>query len=432
MSGNKYIRQYIDLNLYQYNVKKQKKGYAKLEARNEQCKINIYVNDVLANEDEEFTAYIFKYDKGKMKGILLGKLDIMNNIGQLKLSTSRSNIMGYDVNIDELSGIAIVKRNIYSAEIKTDASYGGTWKESIQLHMQQLEEYSNINDEIRVEEEKEEEISEKEEKLISEKDVKEYVKEDIKEDITIEAAHLEIDNELNKVARDVELEEKEIEETEIIEKNYIDEPIVNIDKEIINTETEEIINTEDIRLDKQAIKNANTIKLKPNDDGMPDTIIQNLYNNREKYDINLRPNEDKTIDKMDFTESTQENPLKEIQAFMFNKYPKMEPFENSLNVYDCIRIEPKDIAALPINIWMLMNNTFLLTVYNKYKHLILFEEEDNLLKQGYHYNLGVPGIYHKKDKFIAYLYGFSKFKCCANTYPKSGEYGYWTIDIPLD
>ena len=43
------------------------------------------------------------------------------------------------------------------------------------------------------------------------------------------------------------------------------------------------------------------------------------------------------------------------------------------------------------------------------------------------YLLGVPGIYHNKDEFIAKMFGFKLFKPMKNKSDVKGEFGYWCI-----
>lgn len=66
------------------------------------------------------------------------------------------------------------------------------------------------------------------------------------------------------------------------------------------------------------------------------------------------------------------------------------------------KIVRQDIARLPRKEWKLANNSFLLHGFYNYKHLLFIEEKEQLY-------LGVPGVYHKKEKEAAMGFGFNQF-----------------------
>ncbi len=110
---------------------------------------------------------------------------------------------------------------------------------------------------------------------------------------------------------------------------------------------------------------------------------------------------------------------------MMENYPRMYPFEDDEMLW-CIRIEPQDIGHLPIDTWVIANNSFLLHGYYSYRHLVLMKTADK-----YHpsYLIGVPGVYHNKDEFMAKMFGFELFKPMSSKEDVRGEFGYWCISI---
>lgn len=139
-------------------------------------------------------------------------------------------------------------------------------------------------------------------------------------------------------------------------------------------------------------------------------ISKNIDNEKEKkYENKKRENK------------TSENELKMYED-IFNNYPRMSPFEN-INNTEWVRIEVSDIIFLPLDKWMLINNTFLINCYRKYKHLILGRNtEDNKII------LGIPDIYYPKNRVMATVHGFNSFKSCKDSRALAGEYGYWLIE----
>ena len=113
---------------------------------------------------------------------------------------------------------------------------------------------------------------------------------------------------------------------------------------------------------------------------------------------------------------------------IFIKYPRIYPFEDS-DVARCVKIEPKDIGVLPSDTWVLSNNSFLLHGYYCYHHLIFAEVID---KYGSHYILGIPGIYHDRERFMARMFGFECFKPIRKREVRQGDFGYWYIEVKLD
>lgn len=96
----------------------------------------------------------------------------------------------------------------------------------------------------------------------------------------------------------------------------------------------------------------------------------------------------------------------------------------------CEKIQRQDLSRLPRKEWRIANNSFLLHGYYNYHHLLYIEEEDEVW-------IGVPGIYHEKEKMAANTFGFTKFKRLTdmeielseeekNTYE---DFGYWCRQV---
>lgn len=110
---------------------------------------------------------------------------------------------------------------------------------------------------------------------------------------------------------------------------------------------------------------------------------------------------------------------------IYNSFPKMYPFEDN-EIAWCVRIEPQDIGNLPMENWSYGNNSFLLHGFYCYSHLIFARIND---KTGGRYIIGVPGIYHNREKFMAKMFGFDSFKSIKRKDLRTGEFGYWYAPI---
>ena len=110
--------------------------------------------------------------------------------------------------------------------------------------------------------------------------------------------------------------------------------------------------------------------------------------------------------------------------------PEVEEFIPRSNaVFE--KIQRQDLSRLPRKEWRLANNSFLLHGYYNYHHLLYIEENGSIF-------IGVPGIYHEKEKMAAEAFGFTAFRRMTdvaidldenekNTYE---DFGYWCRQIP--
>lgn len=167
-------------------------------------------------------------------------------------------------------------------------------------------------------------------------------------------------------------------------------------------------------LTKKSEKKASEIAFEKTTEKFADKSAEKLMEKSiEKYP-------DKAIEKSD----RKENPS---IAGIFANYPRINPFEDS-DITRCVKIEPKDIGLLPSSTWSYSNNSFLLHGFYCYHHLIFAEISD---RYGVRYILGVPGIYHNRERFMARMFGFESFKSIRNKTLRQGDFGYWYIDINL-
>lgn len=110
---------------------------------------------------------------------------------------------------------------------------------------------------------------------------------------------------------------------------------------------------------------------------------------------------------------------------LLGEYPMVNPFECLDNV-EVIKIEPKDISRLEKKYWILANNSFLLHGYCSYRYLILGRniEEDTFF-------IGIPGVFHPREKMMAGMFGFSQFQMSRNGKLRQGEFGYYIRSVEL-
>lgn len=108
---------------------------------------------------------------------------------------------------------------------------------------------------------------------------------------------------------------------------------------------------------------------------------------------------------------------------LFQSCPNMYPFEDD-EMEECVQICPADFSSFPNEYWHMASNTFLLQGYYNYRHLILARKGDKIY-------VGVPGQYHRRDKYMADMFGFGRFKSILRKKERLGDFGYWMMEIEV-
>ncbi len=95
-------------------------------------------------------------------------------------------------------------------------------------------------------------------------------------------------------------------------------------------------------------------------------------------------------------------------------------------LYDVIEINPDDIDKMPNTNWHLRNNSFLNHGYFNFRHLIAGKMRT---EDGTGYFIGVPGIYNRRERNLASMYGFNHFKFSMRSDMRLNQFGYWYREI---
>lgn len=111
---------------------------------------------------------------------------------------------------------------------------------------------------------------------------------------------------------------------------------------------------------------------------------------------------------------------------LFKNADYIDAFDNDY-YYDCIEISPEQLKALPADDINLTGNSFIIHGYYNFRHLLLGRvcENDN----GTHYFIGVPGMYCNRERFMASMYGFGNFKKSHRSDYTNPYFGYWYQEI---
>ena len=112
-------------------------------------------------------------------------------------------------------------------------------------------------------------------------------------------------------------------------------------------------------------------------------------------------------------------------------YMQVEEYIQPSNV-SFEKIQRQDLSRLPRKEWKLANNSFLLHGFYNYHHLLYIEDNDEVW-------IGVPGIFHEKEKQAANAFGFTHFRRSADVPLELDEnernlfedFGYWCRQISV-
>lgn len=440
---------YKRLVSYMYNyedgMKRNNVGYARVESRNGQCKYTIHITAPSLNE-KQLKVYLFRREAEDMEGIMLGTFQVKNGNGDFKVITDSTHINNTPYGLDDMSGIVLLytERKFFATEWDSKPVVMSKVFAMDRRNTKKAEEPSAVVDEqtgikaanvSSVLASPKEELKDKVDNVI-------YFKKDNHEKI-----HTPISNEPLNDLLTPNLKHVIDSANNSLEEDLLSKELLQNNKDILLNNSEEVINEAKIPEVEEPRES-----LYVEEDIIANNSDQNLEENQQetaKLENNVALENDREENKLEnimakdtkLEENKSESPKledKEASAIIFEdhplakqiykSFPRMYPFEDNEIAWSA-RIEPKDIGLLPTEFWGLGNNSFLLHGYYSYRHLIFARTND---KNGYSYILGVPGIYHNREKFMAKMFGFENFKCTKRKMQRTGEFGYWYIPIVLN
>jgi len=101
--------------MYRYNqdIKEENVGYARIEARNSECRFTLHIK-TSNKKDENITTYLTKRKDEKLELLKLGESLIQNNLISSKYFTSEANILNSEYDLSDITGIVLYKdENFY-------------------------------------------------------------------------------------------------------------------------------------------------------------------------------------------------------------------------------------------------------------------------------------------------------------------------------
>ena len=389
--------------MYQYDngVKRKNVGYARVETKNAQCKITLHMQ-LLGQLDSIFPTYLIQRDENNLELIYLGDTLLKSQVMDSKLTADEDNIMGSGYGISDIGGILIF--------LNDKVFFATEWDDKPIVAKEVLEAMKpkpkKPTVSVEVEDTKLEPKSEE-------------VQDKSEEEVQL-ASSLSIEG----------IEEPQIQEPQIQEPLIEDEATIPRYKLPRGWKTVE-------RLQNPYI--AETMQIN-NAVGVADVQTNEGADFGENRELSINEDENQAegndnLSGYDLIEKMNAGLGNDIDDLIdpptarqfFENYPRIYPFEDN-EITLCVKIEPKDIGMLPKDIWVLSNNSFLMHGFYCYHHLIFAQIKDRF---GCRYVLGVPGIYHNREKFMARMFGFESFKSIRKRELRQGDFGYWYLPISL-
>ena len=384
--------------MYQYknDEKRNNIGYARVETRGNQCKVFIHIS-FPEMEGKLLKAYMFYRKSAKYRFAYLGSLLVSEGMGELKVKSDSGNVMNSDLTMEDMCGILVYQnRSLFTACEWDGEPISHVIIDSIE-NLDLTQGSPQIMSEVGPEQE---EDSPKEEITVVD-----YKGDPIEEEMAAVTEPVELE-----MPEESEIKESLLEvETEPYQNhNYYDEQRNADEKSYRN-----LVYETELHMESADIHNSNMESCQTVD------CIEPTYGVCGQG-----------VEQVEAAKTMEGNNRFEchpIAQNIFRKFQRVYPFEDN-EISNCVRLEPQDIGLLPIDAWILGNNSFLLHGYYTYRHLIFgnIKTQDGLI-----YIVGVPGIYQNRESFMARMFGFEYFKCAKRTEEKLGEFGYYYMPIQM-
>ncbi len=415
---------------YEGKTKGRNVGFAKLEARGGQCKINVNVKRIFTNGDAEV------YLLSSIGEIPLGKLFLRGGSGEFRAAVQVENVEGSGCGMDDCYGLAI-------HEPKDDwRTYRTIWEDEVTFAAEiELSKAVPKNEPTALEHAKKA-VAEIEEELAREEGAEIKPSADPNQ-----ALETEPSGERNQIAEtEPSGERNQIAETEPSgERNQIAETEPSADpNQISKTESSgELNQTETTELAASSERSDKTIsgseqqELNKTASGTALPAAQTVSTGEGEWTgVGISQKNQQTsyipqagnpedLAKLCLIEEPEEKP-EQVWARFEKAYPKIQAFDSE---HGCVilAIKPQDIGLLPREIWVYGNNSFLLHGYYNYRYLILARLENP--RGTPRYLLGIPGHYYSNEKYMANMFGFPHFVLSKKQPSGDGRFGYWYTDI---
>ena len=454
---------------YEGGIKGKNIGFAKIEARNGQCKIQVSVKKVYVGNNDMGVYLLAGSDQ-----ILLGKIFIRNGAGEFRAVVSAGNVENSGWSMDQCYGLSI-----HSVEDSWQA-YTTIWDDAVTqaaelqpgetVELDTVEHAAQLElDEVTSENVEVEHMAQIPDASISEETVNQMVmehKSSIVEEIEAEIqAQSEADEQQAQEIQEAQ-EMKRAQEVQQMQRaqamqraqtmrqpepNVEEMPAAEIPQPIM---ADQILRPNMEPSQTQAPVNQTPVNQTPvNQAPVNQTPVNQTPINQAP--VNQAPVNQTPVNQTPVNQApVNQTPVNPAPAGMenwefFNRlereeresgqpdrlwqhfrktYPKIQAFDYA-NGCEILMVKPQDIGLLPRETWTYGNNSFLLHGYYSYRYLILVKL--NNPEGNPRYLLGAPGHYYSNEKYMASMFGFPNFVLSKLQPAGDARFGYWYTDINM-
>jgi hypothetical protein len=403
---------------YENGEKKRNVGYARVETRNGECKFTLHMQ-LQGLLEGIFPTYLINRPKEKMNLVYIGDCVVKNQVMDSRIRVKENNIMDSGHKFSDMGGVLFF--------LKSDVFYATQWDDKPVM----LEEV------LHALKPKSKQPAEKKVELALESDQKKLPLYMLPGGLRAKEGSLAIHTDEPINPRDlvnrykeyiaassnlIEGDEDKSKEEKILAFKLADGNEAEESQEKIEKQKEEV-NQRKIEIQREE-ENQRKIEIQREE-------VNQRKIEKQKEEVNQRKIEKQKEEENQREEENQKN--NKIQndsqavAKIFANHTRIYPFEDN-TITRSVKFEPKDIGVLPAETWILNNNSFLLHGYYCYHHLIFAEIKN---QHGSSYILGVPGIYHARERFMARMFGFESFIPIHKGELKQGDFGYWYLGVNI-
>lgn len=365
---------------YEGEIKGKNIGFAKIEARNGQCKIQVNVKKVYVGSSD-----MGVYLLGQDTEIMLGKIFIRGGAGEFRTAVLVNNVENSGQTMDQCFGLTIHSvddswqsyTTIWEDAAARTAAENETETETSVTHAAQLQ--------------------------------------PVDSDAVEHTAQIDLS--------EITAEQREQEEMNKKPKTFIPEMTAAETRPEVRSVVEEIESEIEAQSWAEPQRQPES-QCQPEPYSQPEPQCQPPI----MEERTAAPIEDSAVLEQLEQEEDEENQSDRLWRHFSRTYPKIVAFDYA-NGCEILTIKPQDIGLLPRETWTYGNNSFLLHGYYNYRHLIIvrLNNPDGAPR----YLLGVPGHYYSNEKYMATMFGFPNFVLAKMQPAGDGRFGYWYADINM-
>lgn len=416
--------------LYERGIKTMNTGFAKVESRGGQCRVNITMKNMYHESHVKFSAYMFVRESGKLLGIYMGDLTTQNSSGEFSCVTDSGNIEGSGYGLEDIKGMIIRGENgkIYGTGWDDEAlavdrfmPLGEQKEDSASGHMRAAAALASADM-------KEEAAASAAPPSAPESDFPGFAA--AKPEVSPPSAPATDASAPAPAPRTAAAKpENEAPAPASVPRAAAAKPESDGPEGATSGEvhmTSASAAAPVTQVDTAAPVIAPMTQADMAADGSSPVPMRVLdggrFNDAVQMECSAQTKSDSKGQQAGEVRPESQAQAPSVLEKIIDQGMRMYPFEDD-QITACVRLEPQDIGMLPMQYWRLASNSFLLHGYYSYRHLIMAQRNDGT------FIFGIPGVNYERERFMASMFGFDQFKPVRANAREGSEFGYWYMEL---